>query len=457
MNRKLSLLAAALIALISGIAGAQTVERPVAFDSAGRVMVVTPEIASSIGAPSWPVDRNFTEARLYAVPDGSFVLVVNRTNGTVERYPITAAARQEFARQLAGVSASTGKRAESGAKNAFIRNQTLIGLLIYGPTAATIVNDNASAATATYLLVSGATYFAASQIARGMPISAAQNELATHAATRGALAGAAVFDISGGSSRSKAFGALAGGVAGTALGLHFGKTMLEGEAAASGFGADFLALTAFGLAATAGEECREETIEYAPGFSTRSRTCDSRISENGVKAFALAAGLVGYPLGYQYARRANYNVTAGDIGTLWTTGALGVLTGAALVAHDNASVSTVGAALTAGFVGGVIAGDRLLVRKRDHTRGDAALVGLGAAAGGLMGAGVGILINSDNSENAQLVFALAAAGGVAGLIAGERFVESAPDAGKRVAFMPQNLLLAAGRVPGKYPVFQVSF
>jgi hypothetical protein len=371
---------------------------------------------------------------------------------------VSAAARREFADNLAGVSATTGKEIRSEAKNSFIRNQALIGLLIYGPTAAAVVEGDASTGTATYLLVSGATFFAASQYARTHSINAAQNELATHGATRGALATAAATHLAGGSSKANAFGALAGGVAGTALGLHFGKNMLEGEAAASGFGADFGALLGIGVSAIAGESCNDHV--YTPIFGGQpftQRICDPRISEDGMTAMALGAGLLGYPLGYRYAHNASYNVTAGDIGTLWTTGALGVMAGASLVARDNASLGSVGTALTAGFITGVIAGDRLLVRKRDHTRGDAAIAGLGATAGALMGAGVAVLIDQDRRDNAQLVFGLGTVGGIAGLVAGEHFAETMPDAGKRLSFSPQSLLFAAAKVPGKHSLFQIKF
>lgn len=420
-------------------------------------MVVTPETARSLGAPEWPVGRDFTEARLYSVSDSSYVLVVARTNGTIERYPISAATRNQFAASLSSASAVAQRpRTESQARNAFIRNQTLVGLLIYGPTAAAVVEGDASTSTATYLLVSGATFFAASQIARNMSINAAQNELATHGATRGALAGAAAMHLAADNSKATAFGALAGGVTGTALGLKFGKNMLEGEAAATGFGADFMALTAMGLVAAAGEECRTDQIAVGAGVFVPSRSCEARFSEDGATAMALAAGLIGYPLGYRYARKANYNVTAGDIGTLWATGGLGALAGAALTARDNSSVSALGIAVTTGFVGGVIAGDRLIVRKRDYTRGDAALVGLGTAAGALMGAGVAVIIN-DSPDSPQLGFALATVGGTLGLIAGQRFAEAAPDAGKRVSFSPQSLLFAAAKVPGRHPLFQYKF
>src|SRR5207248_2199077 len=75
---------------------AQIVETPIAFDSARRVLVVTPPLAARLrlAAPVWPVRSDFREARLYAVqPAGGFVLVVQRPDGVVERFAFDAAAR----------------------------------------------------------------------------------------------------------------------------------------------------------------------------------------------------------------------------------------------------------------------------------------------------------------------------------------------------------------------------
>lgn len=63
---------------------AQVVERPVPFDSAGQLVVVTPYIAdrASLRAPWWPVSGDFTEARLYTVNDSTYVLSVGRKTGS---------------------------------------------------------------------------------------------------------------------------------------------------------------------------------------------------------------------------------------------------------------------------------------------------------------------------------------------------------------------------------------
>ena len=78
-------LAIAMIALASPVA-AQQVETPVAFDSAGRVRTLTPQLVERYGlaAPAWPVAGAFVEARLYALSGGGQV-VVSGNKSAVER------------------------------------------------------------------------------------------------------------------------------------------------------------------------------------------------------------------------------------------------------------------------------------------------------------------------------------------------------------------------------------
>ena len=65
---------------------AQVVERPVPFDSAGRLVVMTPYIAqrADLRAPWWPVSGDFTEARMYTVNDSIYVLTDARRRGAAD-------------------------------------------------------------------------------------------------------------------------------------------------------------------------------------------------------------------------------------------------------------------------------------------------------------------------------------------------------------------------------------
>ena len=81
--------------------------------------------------------------------------------------------------------------------------------------------------------------------------------------------------------------------------------------------------------------------------------------------------------------------------------------------------------LTSGGVVGMILGDRFLVRNSTTAAPMAAGSTLGTFAGALMGAGVAALTNTSD-PNPQLVSGMAAAGGLIGMIATERYVDAVP-------------------------------
>ena len=83
------------IALPCG-ASAQTapvVETVLPFDSAGRLTVITPSIASRLrlSPPAWPVSGSYQEARLYLSSRDGYILVVRLTDGAINRYGFTDA------------------------------------------------------------------------------------------------------------------------------------------------------------------------------------------------------------------------------------------------------------------------------------------------------------------------------------------------------------------------------
>jgi hypothetical protein len=89
------LLLALVLAVSTARAGAQIVERPEPFDSAGRVQLITPIVAArlQLAPPAWRITGDFREARLFSTGDGGYVIVVTRRDGAQERYAVTAADR----------------------------------------------------------------------------------------------------------------------------------------------------------------------------------------------------------------------------------------------------------------------------------------------------------------------------------------------------------------------------
>jgi hypothetical protein len=334
-----------------------------------------------------------------------------------------------------------------------VRNQTLLGILVYAPAFAGAFADNTAGATAGYFVVAGGSFFAASEISRRMLVTRAQSDLSTNMGHNIAAAGWATMYLIGANDRAQSAGAFVGGLGGAVLGLRVARRMTEADAIGAGFGSNISALIALG------------TIETLKGEGSCSVQTDGttactgpRISDKAEVATILAAGLIGYPLGVLYPRNSTYNVTPGDIQTLYATTGLGILAGVSFL-PESPKQSTAWFAGTAGGVLGMIAGDRFLVRRYDHGRGQGSRITLGTYAGGLMGAGIAALFDTDLG-NPQLVFGAATVGGLIGLIVSEKYVDAAPDAGRRgarLSFNPASIFSIATRTPGNHSLLNVRF
>lgn len=440
------------------------VERPTAFDSAGRVLLVTPALATRLGltAPAWPVRGPFVEARLFTTADSASVaavLSVTRPGGAIERYALAAADRAALRAAVAAglTAAGPGLRSDTAvvvsepAGRAFVRNQTALGLFVYGPAAAVLVGEDAAAALA-YTGGAGAAFATSLAVARSQPVTRAQAILSGNmglglgAATAGALA---LTDANSASAYAAAI--LVGSVAGSVVGFRRAAGMTDAEAAASATAAYL------GVAATAG----------LAGSLDAFNESDTGRPVIGAGIAALAAG---YALGPRYARVRAYSVTAGDVQTLVPAGAAGALLGASLGAavddRDGGRAAWAGA--TAGLVTGALLADRVLVRRFDHTSSEADLAQLGT----LLGAGVGAAMAGSASAGAASGLLLTGVGALAGFGLAEGLLRPAPDGGvrrlrtslgpvRRLRLTPANLALAGATAArggrGTFPLGSLTF
>lgn len=459
--RFLARLAFAMIALatVGRPATAQQVETPVAFDSAGRVRSVTPPLVEryGLGAPAWPVTGAFVEARLYAVNTGGHVLVVDRPNGAVERYPLADADVQALRSAIEAAMTRTGPSPTEArptimsepARTAFARNQMILALGLYGPLLASLADDGQTG-TALYLLGAGGAFFLSLAISKELDVTRAQNHLATDGALRGYGATSALIYMSGADVGHKTYSAmgLAGALGGSVIGYQLGKRMTDAEAEAA---------TTF------------STLAAAAGFGTAA-TVHSLDQTDGRHAVGtmLGAGLAAYALGPRYARRAPYTVTRGDVQMLSLSAILG--TAASFVPiipdEDDDLDDQVGfGVLTAGLLAGAWVGDRELVRRFDYSMSDATQIQLAAAAGGAMGGALAVLSDPGNKGTMAMV----AGGAILGAMAGHAFADP-PRAGARtsssarpsrdgprLSFDPSALALAASRAPGRHAVVSLAF
>jgi hypothetical protein len=458
------LLTAALL-LVGADAKAQVRERPVPFDSAGRVNVITPPLAArlQLSAPVWPVSGDFVEARLYEIGDSAstYVIVVRRQREVLERYPLDAARRAELAGAVArGAALGRGTdRPDSvptfisePVRGQFVANQTALGALLFGPAAAAVTN-NGAAGTAVYLLVAGASFFTSANLTQTTPVSRAQNHLSAHSAVRGAIAGNLVlYAVAGDHIDERAYAAatLAGGLVGDIVGFQLAKPMTDAEAHGTAHGSTVTALLTTGVLGAVGTFHDESS---------------SRPAAVGI----VAAGALGYPLGLRYVRRSPYRVTAGDIGAMFTSEILG-LGAAATFLPDSPSEELVLGTLTVGYAIGALAGDRFFVRPFDHTETDARLLGLGTGAGAVMGLVIPVLTSSDSPN---LIFGTATIGGIIGALVTESLIKpdrARPgDRGERhtgslarpsrvdVNFSAAGALLAGSGIRGNHSFLSLTF
>lgn len=407
-------------------AGAQVTERPVSFDTVGRVPTITPSLAErlKLGPPIWPVLGSFVSAQLFAKSTGGYTLVVVRPDSVLDRYELTSESVASLRTVIENALAS-GRRAGIGeqtsvasdpAGNAFVRNQALLGLFLYGPSAAAMVggaSDDASAALGAELIVASGTFAAALARRNSSPaITTAQNRLSTHAAIGGAALGEAIlYAATGRDEDGAAVGGalLVGSVGGTLIGLHAARTMTDAEAAASGFGATFTAGVSAGALGIAG-------------------AFDNESSRRAAVAGVSAAMIGGYIWGPAYPRRAPYTVTAGDVRAMALGTAIGVAAAATpFIDRGHVDGRVAAGVLTAGGLLGAFAGDRWFVRPRDHTTSEATLLWTGAGVGAFVGGGVASIGNA----TPQGGWGLAVAGALLGAIATEAAVHPRPG-GRRI-------------------------
>lgn len=350
----------------------------------------------------------------------------------------------------------------SAMRTAFVRNQTILGLAVYGPAFATMVGTEPATRIAGYMVMAGGTFFAANETARQFAITPARQVLSSRMAWRGGTAG---LFISGASRmREGEAGALTliGALGGAGAGIGIGGALTEGEAQAMVVGHDLSAAAAFALMYVVDPYDADGT-----GTSDQLRVL-----------IPTAVGLAGYALGRLYAGRASYEVTAGDAQLLWLGAAIGgTLAGTAVVESDPGA-QTIAGTLLVGGLAGVWAADRLLVRRLDHSRADGAFVSLGAGAGALMGIGVGVLVSGNVERSSAPTLAFAALGGAAGIWLTERYARPPADQGRRMQlgnggstgvrrddsrglpsaeFNPVGALAAASGAHGLHPILRITF
>jgi len=444
---------AALVTCLALVAAssirAQTIETPVPFDSAHRVLVVTPALAERLhlAEPAWPVRGEYRDVRLYSVSQGGFVLVALLPSGALQRYDLSDAQRSALGSAIDGAMAVSGRPiGQAGAEpsepagNGYARHITVLTALGYAPLTASLF-DAGSAAGAAYVLTTGAAFFISYDAAQSRQITRAQGDLS---ADLGLAAGAGAVAVGYAATGNGDKGVRAAGVGaaliGTIAGLELGHRLTDAEAHAATVGMEATAASTWAIAAGAGATGR------------------------GMAAIVAASEPVGYLLGVRYPRVASYTVTAGDLNAMQTAGLVGGLVGGALIGGGHASPRQTGLALGAAYTAGLLVGDGAIARPFDLTTADANLVTIGAFAGGVMGLAIPLVAQTGNGSVVSGSAAAGATLGMAMVFASTNFRhagEIAPATQRgasRLNIDPGFAVFGlAARAPGRYPIVSFKF
>lgn len=362
---------------------------------------------------------------------------------TTRRSPASAPTAQQASPQATPQAMPQATPPNTERNVGFVRDQTILGATIYAPSFATIMGSDALGWTAGYLVMAGGSFFGAAELSRDITITEPMRRLANGAAIHGAAAGLLLGRATNLERRSTAGAVFLGSLAGTAVALTAGRHVSDDEVAGAMFGADAGMIESFALA----------TATMKSGTSGNS-------ADRSKAGIAMGGMVLGAVLGAGYAGGMPYKVTAGDMQTLWAAGAVGAVLGSATYAGGTVSESRQATALGLGSALGLFVGDRFLVRRYDHSRTDATYVQLGAIAGGLMGAGVSVLAGASKNGYTASTAILTAAGGLGGIILGQRFSTPTADAGRALGGLqldPAGILAVAGRRPGSHSLLRWTF
>jgi hypothetical protein len=396
----------ALVAALATPLLAQSEERQQPFDSAGRLVVITPDLAARLGLHTLlPVAAGYRVARLYHRADSTYVVEFVLGTGALERrvrYDVSAelVAQLRTATRAAQLTAQVERRFQEG-RPSLIRSSVVLGLGFYGWAVPAVLNvDDARGAGSLYFLTSGASFFVPYLATRTTDVTRATANLYWYGATRGILVGALTSNLINpdASGRTTLGFAVGGSLLGSTIGAMYGRTAAWSHAEAAG-------ASAYGdLGAIAGA-----TLGLATGLFSGDATNDDR-GGNALVLGGLGAGIL---LGPMVARHEAYG--EGDAAVVLNGALLGMgVATTFLVANDEDNDHVSGGALFAGELLGAFAGNRL-ARSVTLTEGQGTITRLAMLGGALVGFGLAYVGASDDANGAVYIGA-ATAGGTAAML-----------------------------------------
>jgi hypothetical protein len=373
-------------------------EVQVPLDEEGKILTIDVNLERKLGL--FPEYETFQEAKLFKSSDTTFVLeVYYRKDGNNVKDRIYLL-HLEVSNMRKKVTEEIEKKAPTAFLDQSGRIEFLGGILalsvgFYGWAVPYSLNvEDPKLSTALVMFTSGGSFFLPFGITRNMKISKATSSLSFYGGSRGIVHGIC-FNVLIFGSDATGRGIVATGMV-TSISEAFAgfylanrTRMNEGTASVIGVGGDFGMAWGLGVAHLA------DFFEY----EERRR---------GVGASVLGGSGIGLLFGKWLDTRQEY--TRGDATVLQATGILGAYIPLSVVSYldpDNEKMYTyssmIGSAIGLGF-------GNHLIRGKNFSSGQGALLILGEVAGGLIGVGFANLIQSEGDSERTLFLASSSIG-----------------------------------------------
>jgi len=386
-----------ILLVVSTAAFSQTViEKQVPFDNSGKVMVISRALRDQLRLFSEVKD--FAGARLWQ-SDATFVLEVTHANGNRERNPLTADERDNLRQQVEHPLAVTPSAAvNQKGRGLFLLSQLPIALAWYSPAVLAITGATDVVAVGTYMVSASAFFFVPLVMTRNAPMSEAQATMSVDYGYYGVADGFALatligldnlFNSEGKSPQAGAAVELAASIGGQFLGYRLGRTHTLGQARYASL------LTDCGI----GDGLLLGT--FLQTFRGNILEGNGRLNS----ALTLLGSGAGSYVGYRLARKQSWSE-----GQAFVTG-LGSICGPLVANGAFWTVATRGVASNHGFnfgsflaLGGNVAGTwyaQRLVSETPITNSGAFIATGTTIGGGLLGAGLGLLISRADKNNIE--------------------------------------------------------
>lgn len=410
-------------------------EVQVPLDKDNKIMVIDQEMESKLGL--FGDNSGFVDAKLFKINNDLFILEITyKVDSKIhrKRKELTKAEVDELRQKVSDniIKGNPKVQLDQEGRTEFLVKTTLLSLGLYAPTVTTVLNLEEESAVSGYLITSAAGFFLPYYLTEDESVTKAQSELAIY----GGIAGASHFafldliinndDVIDDDEILDSEWRLAltslFSIGELIAGYHIAKNLNMSEGTAEVITSTGTLGTLYGLATYGMFDSYEgdDFITYgedSPGYGT----------------LGLLGSLAGMGTGYYLSTKQDFS--KGDAAVYTFAGYLGAwipFSVFASFADDLDSPAPVYGSMILGSMAGLYVGNHL-IKGKNFSKADGTIISWGSFISGLLGAGIGVLIDESEPTTTMLLSTAFSTGAFA------FFYNQYKDDAINSAFLPEGL------------------